>query len=263
MISDNNIITIKNDRLHYQWLKHREGKVQFPVIIMLHEGLGSIPQWKDFPEKVARLTGLDILLYERTGYGQSSPLIDKREIDYLQIEAKQLGLLIQQLEIPEYYLIGHSEGGTIGLLHASENPSGLRGLITLSANVKNEPKISIGIKSVMEKYWKNGSKMKSALVNYHKEKTDEIFKAWSETWTAPMFQKFNIENYIVWIKTPILALHGINDLYTSLNQINLLSEHVEGSVDAVVLNDCGHHPHFEQEEEVLRKIGQFISDDSP
>ena len=255
-------ITVGNGTLFCRWLKH--GKtVSFPVMILLHEGLGSIPQWKDFPEQVAKQTGLDILLYERTGYGQSSPLTKKRGLDYLHLEARQLTLLINQLEIPSYVLLGHSEGGSVALIHASENPVGLKSVITLSANVFFEPKITKGILKVRQKFCEDNSKLRKALEQFHKDKTDQIFYAWSDTWTAKIFQKFNLEEWLKRIKFGILAIHGTEDEYTSVEQLNRIRKFARRPVDTVVLEACGHHPHFQQRDKVLEYIVQFLSDVAP
>ncbi len=112
LIQEDFFTEIVSDRLNCRWIKHSE-TVKKPIIIFLHEGLGSIPQWKDFPEIVALKTGLDVLLYERTGFGKSSPLREKRGLDYLHTEAQQLARLIFQLKITDYLLLGHSEGGVL------------------------------------------------------------------------------------------------------------------------------------------------------
>ncbi len=253
---------IGNDELFCRWIKH-DTKVNFPVLIFLHEGLGSIPQWKDFPEEVAMLTGLDILLYERTGYGQSSPLTEQRGLDYLHIEAEQLAALINELEIPSYILIGHSEGGTIALIHAGENPAGLEKVVTLSANVFYESKITKGILAVRKKFREDNSKLRKALEQFHNDKTNQIFFAWSDTWTADWFEKFNVEESILRIKIGILAMHGNEDEYTSPEQIRRIEKSTKGPIQSYILKECGHHPHFQQREKVLKYIVEFLGDVAP
>jgi pimeloyl-ACP methyl ester carboxylesterase len=138
--------------------------------------------------------------------------------------------LTNNLKIPSNYVLGHSESGTIGLLYTSRKPKGLLGLIMLSSNVFIEPKISKAIHEVAKKY----SKLKASLARHYHPNSDHVFRAWSEIRTSEMFQKFDIKNYIVWIEKPILAIHGINDYYTGLNQIYLLKACVKGFVKTVI-----------------------------
>ncbi|KAA3638870.1 MAG: alpha/beta hydrolase [Bacteroidetes bacterium] len=262
LIHEDFFTRIGKDDLFCRWIKHGS-KSNYPVLIFLHEGLGSIPQWKDFPDEIALRTGLDVLLYERTGYGQSSPMTEQREIDYLHIEAEQLSTLVDHLAIPSYILIGHSEGGTIALIHAGENPAGLVKVITLSANVFHESKITKGILKVRQKFCEDNSKLRKALEGFHKNKTSQIFFAWSDTWTADWFGKFNVEESILRIKIGILAMHGNEDEYTSPEQIKRIEKCTKGPIRTFILNDCGHHPHFQQREKVLKYIVQFLSDVAP
>ena len=262
LIQEDFFTQIGMNRLHCRWIKHSK-TIQFPVIIFLHEGLGSIPQWKDFPETVGRGTRLDVFLYERTGYGKSSPLKEERGLDYLHLEAQQLARVIIQLKITDYFLLGHSEGGSIALIHAAGNPPGLRGVITLSANIFYEPGIAKGISIVRQKFRENNSNLRNALQRFHNNPIDEIFYAWSETWTAKMFEEFNIKDSLNRVKIPILAMHGKEDEYTTLDQIFCLHKAVKGPVEMVVLDDCDHHPHISQRIKVLEYILQFLSDAAP
>lgn len=229
-----------------------------PAFIFLHEGLGSIEQWKDFPEKLVMATGYHAIVYDRLGYGKSSRLKDERSLDYIHKEEKLLRQLIETLNLNSYFLVGHSEGGSLGLIHASTHPKGLLKLVTLSANTINEPQIAPSIEAVMKIYEEPESKFKLALLKYHGEKTDAVFYAWSKTWTAPFFQSWNILDELTKIETPVQAFHGRNDQYTSLQQIENIRKLVKAPKEIHILDNCSHHPHFDHQQEVVRKIADFL-----
>ncbi|MBE0650209.1 MAG: alpha/beta hydrolase [Bacteroidales bacterium] len=240
---------------------HREKKINAgsPVIVFLHEGLGSVEQWKDFPEKLVSATGLDAVVYDRLGYGKSGPLTEKRGIDYIHKEEKFLHNLIEALNLNSYFVVGHSEGGSLGLIHASNHPKDLLKVVTLSANSFNEPKIAPSIEEVIKTYEAPQSKLKIALTKYHGEKTDDVFYAWSKTWTAPFFHSWNILDELTKIEVPVQSFHGKNDQYTSLQQIENIKRLVTAPKEIIILDDCSHHPHFDHQDVVVKNITDFLS----
>ena len=231
---------------------------QLPVMVFLHEGLGSIDQWKGFPEKLVKATGYPALVYDRLGYGKSSPLTEKRELDYIHKEELLLRKLLHQLKIKSYFLIGHSEGGSLVLIHAAQHPAGLIKVVTLAANTKFEAKVKPSILSVMMDYEKPNSKLKQALSKYHGDKTDAVFYAWSKTWTSNFFTSWNIIDELKQIEVPLLAFHGKNDQYTSLVQIENIREYVSGPKRLHIMDNCSHHPHFDHEKKVIEAINDFL-----
>ncbi len=232
-----------------------------PAVIFLHEGLGSIEQWKNFPEKLVKATGFRAIVYDRLGYGKSSPLRDERGLDYIHKEEKLLQKLIRTLNINSYYLVGHSEGGSLALIHASNHPKGLLKVVTLSANTRNEPGITPSIEAVMKVYEEPENKLKLALSKYHGKKTDAVFYAWSKTWTAPFFSSWNILEELTKIDVPVQAFHGKNDQYTSLQQIENIRKLVTTPKEIHILDHCSHHPHVDHQKEVVRKIADFLKKD--
>jgi len=229
-----------------------------PVVIFLHEGLGSVDQWKEFPKRFLEKCHLPVLLYDRLGYGKSSPRKEKRGLDYIHREEELLDLLIRKLSLKEYYLLGHSEGGSLALIHAARHPEGLQKVITLSANTQNEPCITPGIESVRKQYEKPGSKLKQALQKYHGDHCDDVFYAWCDTWTADFFQSWNIKATLSRVQVPVLAFHGRNDQYTSLQQVENIRRLISGEKDIHILDHCSHHPHFDYPREVLAAICDFM-----
>ena len=232
-----------------------------PVVIFLHEGLGSVNQWKDFPEKFIRECNLPVLLYDRQGYGKSSPLTEKRGLDYIHKEAELLEHLIQHFSLKKYYLLGHSEGGSLALIHAAHHPEGLIKVITLSANTQEEPCVTPGIENVRKQYERPASKLKQALRKYHGARCDAVFYAWCNTWTAGFFQNWNIREELKKIQVPVLAFHGRNDQYTSLQQVENIRRFVPERKEIHILNQCSHHPHFDYPEKVLAAVCNFIAQD--
>ena len=231
---------------------------ELPVMVFLHEGLGSVNQWKDFPEKIVKATGFPAIVYDRLGYGKSSPLLETRGLDYIHKEEKLLNQLLAALHIKSYFLVGHSEGGSLALIHAAQHPKGLLKTVTLSANTMNEAKIKPSILEVVKTYEKQDSKLKTALQKYHGDKTDSVFYAWSKTWTADFFSQWNIIEALKQIEVPLLAFHGRNDQYTSLQQIGNISEFVSAPKTIHVLDQCSHHPHFDHEETVIKAMKEFF-----
>jgi pimeloyl-ACP methyl ester carboxylesterase len=232
-----------------------------PVTVFLHEGLGSADQWKDFPERFLKKCQTPVLLYDRLGYGRSSRQKEKRGLDYLHKEEKLLHLLLQKLHIGKYILLGHSEGGSLALIHAAQHPSGLLKVITLSANTQEEPCIAPAIEKVKKEYEKPGSKLKAALQQYHGEQCDAVFYAWSDTWTAQFFQSWNILPELKNIRVPLLAFHGGHDQYTSLVQIENIRKWVPGIKETILFEKGSHHLHFDEPEKVLSAICAFINTD--
>ncbi len=231
---------------------------QTAVVIFLHEGLGSVGQWKDFPEAFLKKCPMPVLLYDRLGYGKSSPRQEKRGLNYLHLEEKWLGLILQKLDIHRYYLLGHSEGGSLAFIHAAKHPPGLLKVITLSANTEEEPCITPGIEAVRMQYEKPDSKLKQALRKYHGDRCDDVFYAWCDTWTASFFQSWNIKKELTAVQVPVLAFHGRNDQYTSLRQVENIRKGVSSPKEIRILDACGHHPHLDHPDQVLDAVCRFL-----
>jgi len=251
-------VTVGDVRLYCEKRTPPKSEPEKPVVLFLHEGLGSVRQWKDFPEKFIQMCKQPVLLYDRVGYGKSTPQKAKRGLDYLHREEEVLTRLIRKLNVKNYILLGHSEGGSLALIHAARHPEGLQKVITLSANTQEEPCITPGIEKVRELYEKADSKLKQALQKYHGTQCDAVFYAWCDTWTAPFFQQWNILPELKQIRVPVLAFHGRADQYTSLRQIENIRNHIPGKKEIFILSGASHHPHFDFPEKVLNAICAFL-----
>lgn len=224
------------------------------VAIFLHEALGSIGQWKSFPQLLCTALGVNGLVYEREGYGQSSPLSHSRAADYLHRYAlEELPQLIQTLLPPEkkVLLVGHSDGASIALLYASAYPDRVAGVISMAAHVIVEEVTLAGIEPAVEAY--RAGKL-AGLQKYHGDKTDTLFYAWADTWRMPAFRDWNICAALETVAAPVIAIQGANDQYGTDWQLDLIEHHCAGSVQKELLSGCGHHPHLEKTQEVIHLI---------
>ncbi|PKV51065.1 pimeloyl-ACP methyl ester carboxylesterase [Aquimarina sp. MAR_2010_214] len=228
------------------------------TIIFLHDSLGCIELWKDFPKHIASKTDCNILSYDRLGYGKSAPFItSKRNNDYLKEEAYILGEIIQKLELKNIILFGHSDGGSIALLTAALFPEKVIGIITEGAHVFVEEETINGIKSAVLAY--QNTSLKEKLYKYHGNKTDAVFRMWTETWLSETFQSWNIEKYLPKIECPSLIIQGEKDEYGTLDQINSIIKNTSGNSKALLIPDSGHTPHKENAKIVIDKVSRFIS----
>ena len=235
------------------------GKAGRPFLVFLHQGLGSVAQWRDFPEILCRRTGCPGLVYDRIGHGLSSPLPRNRTIHYL--HGHGLSELPRGLEklIPDspYLLIGHSDGGSIALIAGSERPPLLKGIITAAAHVFVEHCSLEGIEQAKVHFAEG--KLRTALQRYHGEKTDHLFSTWADTWTSSWFRSWNIEYLLPAIEAPLLVLQGREDQYGTTAQVDSIVQKTTGSATPLLLEDCGHAPHLEFPELCLDLMACFIN----
>lgn len=227
-----------------------------PVLVFLHEGLGCTAMWKDFPARLCALAGCEGLVYDRRGYGLSDPLQAGRNIHYLhQYALEELPQVLALLAGRPYVVIGHSDGGSIALLHAAAQPPGLRGAITEAAHVFVEDVTLAGIRAAQAAYAEGKL---GGLARYHGGKTEQIFHAWSDTWLTPAFSRWNIEYLLASIACPLLALQGAGDQYGTPAQLDAIV-HQAPRARRLLVPDCGHTPHQEQPQAVLAAMAEFLA----
>lgn len=229
-----------------------------PTIIFLHDSLGCIELWRDFPHRLGEATNCNIFIYDRQGYGQSIPFTNRdRSKDYLELEADVLSELMEQCQIKEAILFGHSDGGSIGLITAAKYPSKIRGLITEGAHVFVEEITLKGIRKAVEVY--ENANLKERLQKYHGKKTDTVFWAWAKTWLSDDFRTWNIERFLSQITCPLLVIQGEQDEYGTLAQVNSIIRQVSGKADSLIIPFIGHTPHKETNSVVLTQSASFIN----
>ncbi len=241
--------------LNYEWIGS-EGRDK-PVLVFLHEGLGSIRQWRDFPARVAQASGCRALVYERYGYGQSEVLKEKRRnVSFMHDEALEaLPQLLGNLEIRNPVLVGHSDGASIALIHAGAgNP--VRGVVAMAPHVFIEPVCLDSIRKAKEAFEKTD--LPEKLGRYHRD-ARRTFYGWADVWLDPQFERWDIrEDYLLGIRRPVLAIQGRDDEYGTLEQLAAISRRVTGRCELVELPDCGHSPFRDQPETVLSSVSSFI-----
>lgn len=225
-------------------------------IVLLHEGLGSIGQWKDFPERLATATQRDVLLYDRQGYGGSPALTAKRDADYLKAYAwEELPALLAACGVSHPILFGHSDGGSIALLHAAKFPT--TALITEAAHVFVEEISLSGIRDAVTA-WET-TDLKDRLARYHGEKTEEIFFAWADTWLSPWFRAWTIEKDVEAITCPALILQGEEDEYGTATQVHAIVNRIGETAQGQLIPNCRHIPHLQAGEVVLGAVQSFLA----
>lgn len=228
------------------------------LIIFLHEALGSIPQWRSFPNELCQALKLNGIVYERQGHGKSDSLVDERTSRYLHEYAyKELPEFIESICAPsqKLLLVGHSDGGTIALLYASKYPKNIQAVVTIAAHVINEPETIAGIQPAVEAY-KSGKLIK--LKEFHGEKTDVLFNAWANTWNSADFINWDITSDIDQLSAPLLAMQGSKDQYGTLKQLELIKAHVQGLCVTSLIPDAGHHPHLEKQKELIQQVTDWL-----
>jgi pimeloyl-ACP methyl ester carboxylesterase len=227
-----------------------------PVLVFLHEGLGSIPQWRDFPAKLARATGCRALLYDRYGYGKSDVLKEDRVgVDFMHREALDcLPELLAKFSIRNPVLVGHSDGASIALIHAGAGHA-VRGVAVLAPHVFVEESGLRSIRNINEGFETSG--LAGRLGKYHRD-ARRTFHLWADAWLDPAFRRWNIEEYLPHVKCPVLAIQGKDDEYGSMAQLDAIKARVGGPCELLKLSQCGHSPHRDQPKEVLNSVAAFI-----
>jgi len=232
-----------------------------PALVFLHDGLGCAALWRDFPDKVARDVGAPALVYSRFGYGHSAGLERSRTPRYLHEEALDvLPALLDQLNIVRPLLIGHSDGASIALIHAASSGRAVAGVVLMAPHVMVEPISIEGLRRIAEAYRRTD--LRERLARYH-ARVDDAFLGWSETWLAPTFRDWSIEDEARRLQVPALLIQGEDDEYGTLAQIDRIAELAQAPVERLAFAACGHAPHREQEAAVLAAIAAFATRLSP
>jgi len=255
-------LTVGNHRLEYAW--YGPGPHEAPTIVFLHEGLGSVAMWRDFPERVIAATGLGALVYSRAGYGDSDPVDLPRPVRFMHDEAlTNLPQVLKATGVREAILLGHSDGGSIALIHAGSRaatPPGvtLRGLILEAPHVFVEEVGLDSIRAIAETF--RHGQLRDRLQRYHGRNVDGTFWGWNKVWLDPAFRAWNIEEYLPQIQVPVLIIQGENDQYGTILQVKAIEDECQAPVDTILIEDCGHSPHVDQPKLTIDAISKFVRD---
>lgn len=225
-------------------------------VLLLHEGLGSVALWRDFPEALATATGREVIAWSRLGHGQSGALKDRRDPDYMHREAAAIPSLLGALRIPRAHFLGHSDGGSIALIAAASTPALVAGLILEAPHVYVEDCTLQSIAAVKQTYL--DTEMKAKMARYHAD-PDHTFWRWNDIWLDSRFRDWNIEALLPKVAAPTLLIQGEDDQYGTLDQLDRIQA-VLTSARRVEVPACGHSPHHEQRQAVLTAVGEFLRD---
>jgi pimeloyl-ACP methyl ester carboxylesterase len=235
-----------------------DGGGKGPVLVFLHEGLGCIALWRDVPARCCERLGFPAIVYDRQGHGRSDPPDGPRTMRYLHEEAEeQLPALLDALGIADAVLIGHSDGGTIALLFAASFPKRVKALVTLAAHVFVEGITIDGIEATVRAYAAGG--LGARLERHHGEGTDALFHAWADTWLAPWFRQWNVEDCLPRVTAPVLIMQGVDDRYGTPRQIKAIARGLAGPHRTLLLPGVGHAPHLEAPDTVVEAVASFVS----
>jgi len=242
--------------LEYAW--HGPPPDAAPTLVFLHEGVGCVSLWRDFPARLAEATGFGALVYSRSGHGRSDPHPLPRTVRFLHEHGLEvLPELLETMRIREAILYGHSDGGSIALIHAgSGSAPSVRALILEAPHVFCEEITLRSIAAAADRY--RSGDLRRRLERHHGANVDGAFWGWNGAWLDPAFREWNIEEYLPRIRVPVLVIQGEEDPYGTLRQVEAVAAQCGGPVSRLVLRGCGHAPHREQPDRVLAAAASFL-----
>ena len=256
---DDELIDLGDRRLRVRRLSPaQDDGLERTTLVFLHEGLGCIEMWRDFPQKLCDATRCRGIVYDRTSYGRSSPWPSDPGVRYMEIEADDiLPRLLAALAVDDCVLVGHSDGGTIALNYAARDPEPLRAVVTLAAHAINEPVCVAAIQKAREAF--AAGDLRQRLSRYHGDNVDRAFHLWSDAWVAPGFEPMDANGRLPGVLVPLQAIQGEDDEYGSELQLGIIAGKVGGYCETRRVADCGHSPHLQQPAYVLSEIARFIA----
>jgi pimeloyl-ACP methyl ester carboxylesterase len=240
-----------------------KGPADGPLLVFLHEGLGSVSMWRDFPQQLCGRLGARGLVYSRPGYGRSTPRAhtERWGVDFMHRQAHEvLPALLQALGVQEpIWLLGHSDGGSIALLYAARHGAfgaapPLAGTIVLAPHILVEEVSVRSIEQARQAYLHTDLRQRLAR---HHDDPDSAFWGWNEVWLDPAFRGWSIEAELQHIKVPVLAVQGVDDEYGTLEQIRGIARRVP-QTELLELPACGHSPHRDQPQALMEVVAGFV-----
>ena len=248
-------LTIDGVRLEAAW--HGARAEAAPTLVFLHEGLGSVSLWRDFPARLAQATGLGALVYSRRGYGRSDPVPLPRPVRFMHDEAEVLEKVLDAAGIGAAIPVGHSDGASIALIHAATHPGErVRALVLEAPHVFVEDVSVASIAAIGEEY--RNTDLRRRLERYHGDNTDGAFRGWNDVWLDPAFRDWDIRVLLRSIRMPTLVLQGADDEYGTPAQVEAIERGVSAPVESHLLANCGHSPHRDRTEAVLAAVTGFL-----
>ena len=228
-----------------------------PTIVMLHEGLGSVALWGDFPDRLQAATGMGVFVYSRAGYGASSPVALPRPLDYMSREALDvLPALLDAIGFQHGVLLGHSDGASIAAIYAGgTSDHRLCGVVLIAPHFVVEDVSVASIAGIKQTY--ETTDLRSKLARWHRD-VDNAFYGWNDAWLDPDFRRWDISEYLAYVRVPVAILQGEDDQYGTIRQIEIATEECYCPVDVTVIPGAGHSPQREAAELTLVTISEFV-----
>ncbi|WP_282605102.1 alpha/beta fold hydrolase [Pelagibius sp. Alg239-R121] len=256
-LEDAGSLIIDDADLEYRMIGPRPDEA--PTIVLLHEGLGCTAMWRNFPEQLARATGLGVFVYSRQGYGGSSPCEVPRSLAYMHDEAIQvLPKLLDAIGFTSGLLVGHSDGASIAAIHAGAiaDPR-ILGLVLMAPHFFTE---DMGIAAIAEtKVTFETTDLRTRLQKYHGDNVDCAFWGWIGAWLDPEFRNWDLRDFLPTITVPVIVLQGLEDQYGTAAQVCSIEELCGGEFESLFLSNCAHTPFREQPEQTLAAISRFTA----
>jgi pimeloyl-ACP methyl ester carboxylesterase len=241
---------------HWLELDRIEGRA--PTLVFLHEGLGCVARWRDFPRAVAAATGNAAIVYSRRGYGQSDPAAPPWPLTFMHDEARrELPALLAREGVGDAVLVGHSDGASIALVYTGEIGRGVRGVVALAPHVFVEDVTVNAIAALREQYAEPATEVRRKLAKHHAD-VDGVFAGWADAWLNPDFRQWDLTGSLPGVNVPVLVIQGEDDEYGTLAQVDAVCAGVAGPVERLVLARCGHVPQRDRGEETLAAVVRFV-----
>ena len=236
----------------------RLGHSDCPPIILLHDSLGSVEQWRAFPEALAEATTSDVIAYDRLGFGRSTRRTERPSVDFIREEALAFFPAMKRaFGITRFSLFGHSVGGAMALSIAALQSEGCEAVITEAAQAFVEPRTLSGIRAARTQF--ADPEQFEKVAKWHGEKARWVLDAWTEVWLSPDFASWSLDEQLGKVRCPVLAIHGDLDEYGSVEFAHRITSKVNGPSEVAILSGCGHVPHRERRDEVLRLTGSLLA----
>jgi pimeloyl-ACP methyl ester carboxylesterase len=254
-LPDQGFLDIGEQRLEYRMIGPRPDEA--PTLVMLHEGLGCVGLWGDFPDRLASAAGAGVFVYSRAGYGKSSTIALPRPVSFMHDEARQvLPRVLETIGFRRGILLGHSDGASIAAIYAgSVQDHRVRGVVLMAPHFFTE---DMGIAAIVEarEAYETGD-LRRKLARWHAD-VDAAFHTWNDVWLNPDFRAWDITEELAYIRVPMLIVQGTDDKYGTLRHLDVAQQECYCPVEAALL-DVGHSPHREAPDLTLQVVSQFVN----
>jgi pimeloyl-ACP methyl ester carboxylesterase len=252
---DSGFLSIGTQRLEYRMIGPRPDEA--PTLVMLHEGLGCVGMWGDFPDRLQAATGLGVFVYSREGYGQSSPAKLPRPLNFMHTEAQQtLPKILNAIGFQHGLLVGHSDGASIAAIYGgSHQDHRVSGIVLIAPHFIVEDVTSASIAEMRKAY--DTTELRARLARYHAD-VDATVHGWSDVWLKGDFRKWDLTEFLAYIRVPVLIVQGEGDQYGTVRQIEIAQEECYCPVEVALLPNAKHVPQREAPEATLKAIAEFV-----